>query len=679
MIRLRKKKPDFFEQVINRNVVLPAHSRQNGLAFLVSLFSEIRPVSDKMNRNPEKNLQRVTEQLRQHKIILTNTQHALLSQLLNTNLTNAITENGIPLARGFWQELANRVKHKILPALQDENDFLYIINNIFFKASDYKWVEAIPRQAWINFFESIGFSFSPRHNDLKIELLQSLKILSFQVAQLGLEKEVLNYLPENTRNKDTPFVLQNYTVHELERMLMGNATENEIHIISFQLKNNIQSCYTLIEHIRESHAEKGASLQQTYLLLILSNRLQRMQLVTDVLDTDHKFDTGRFVDIFKLLVRNEKRKNSIREFFSQGVGYLAYQIAEHKGIKGHGYITVTRKGYYKMILSAMWGGFIISFIAILKNLIGKLKLAPFPLGFLYSMNYSFGFILIEETKSTLATKQPAFTASAVASSLDERKHGEPDLDNLAATVAKVSRSQIASFFGNLIIVFPLTFFLAWGFYQLFGYKIADGGAATKLLMDQHPWRSLALLYACFTGFFLFLSGIIAGYWQNKIQYGRFKERLKKHPALKISMSPKRLDKLANYIERNFGALIGNISLGFFLGFAGVLGKILGIPFDIRHITISAGNTAIGLFGIGIDNIPPYFLLAVISGVLAIGFVNFLVSFSLAFLVAVKSRGIRFAQYPRFFRILGNYFLQHPRDFVLPRKKTQVPTYKPLDS
>ena len=101
MIRLRKKKPDFFEQVINRNVVLPAHSRQNGLAFLVSLFSEIRPVSDKMNRNPEKNLQRVTEQLRQHKIILTNTQHALLSQLLNTNLTNAITENGIPLARGF--------------------------------------------------------------------------------------------------------------------------------------------------------------------------------------------------------------------------------------------------------------------------------------------------------------------------------------------------------------------------------------------------------------------------------------------------------------------------------------------------------------------------------------------------------------------------------------------------
>ena len=213
-------------------------------------------------------------------------------------------------------------------------------------------------------------------------------------------------------------------------------------------------------------------------------------------------------------------------------------------------------------------------------------------------------------------------------------------------------------------------------------KIKDlfkGKGCLKLLMDQHPWRSLALLYACFTGFFLFASGIIAGYWQNKIQYGCIKERLKKHPALKISMSPRRLDKLANYTEKNFGALIGNIALGFFLGFAGIMGKILGIPFDIRHITISAGNTAIGIYGMGIDNIPPYFLLAVVFGVLGIGLLNFLVSFSLAFLVAVKSRGIRFAQYPKLLRTVMNYFWKHPRQYILPSKKMAEQTYKPLSS
>lgn len=678
IFRLRKKKPDFFEQIISRNVILPHHGRKKGLDFLVALFSEIRPSTEKARKNPEKNLKRVTEQLRQHKIVLANTQHALMSQLTSTDLTAAITESGIPLARGFWQELSNRLKHKILPPLQDENDFLYVINNVFFKKIDYNWVEEIPRQTWIDFFIAVGFSFTPQHNSLKKELLQSLKILSFQVAQLGLEKVVLDYLPEEKRSDDTPFVLQNYNVHDVEKLLMDNAADHEVIAASFHLKNVIEDCYQLIDHIRESHSERGASIQQTYLLLILSNRLERMQLVLDVLDADNKFDTGRFVDIFRLLVRNEKRKNSIREFLSQGIGYLAYQIAEHKGSKGNKYITESRKEYYKMIGSAMWGGFIISFIAIFKNLIGKLKLAPFPLGFLYSVNYSAGFILIEETRSTLATKQPAFTASAVASSLDAKKiEGEPDLYSLAATVAKVSRSQIASFFGNLIIVFPLTFLLAWGYHELSGNKIVESEDAFKMLRDQHPWRSPALLYACFTGFFLFVSGIIAGYWQNKIQYGQIKERLKRHPVLKLSMPKKRLDKLANYIEKHFGPLMGSVALGFFLGFAGVIGKIIGIPFDIRHITIAAGNTAIGTYGLGFDNIPPYFLLAVFGGVIGIGLMNFLVSFLLAFIMAVKSRGIHLSQYPKLFRIIGRYFIKHPREFILPPKKVVEPVYKPL--
>ena len=42
--------------------------------------------------------------------------------------------------------------------------------------------------------------------------------------------------------------------------------------------------------------------------------------------------------------------------------------------------------------------------------------------------------------------------------------------------------------------------------------------------------------------------------------------------------------------------MGNIALGFFFGMAGFIGKTFGIPFDIRHITISAANTAIGFFG-----------------------------------------------------------------------------------
>ncbi len=107
-------------------------------------------------------------------------------------------------------------------------------------------------------------------------------------------------------------------------------------------------------------------------------------------------------------------------------------------------------------------------------------MAIFWHGFAYSVNYSVGFVLIEETEATLATKQPAFTASAVASSLDTRNNTyQPNLYNLAVTVAKVSRSQIASFVGNLIIVFPGSCLLAWGYDELAGYKLVAGDAALR--------------------------------------------------------------------------------------------------------------------------------------------------------------------------------------------------------
>ncbi|MBK7885544.1 MAG: hypothetical protein IPJ81_18410 [Chitinophagaceae bacterium] len=120
--------------------------------------------------------------------------------------------------------------------------------------------------------------------------------------------------------------------------------------------------------------------------------------------------------------------------------------------------------------------------------------------------------------------------------------------------------------------------------------------------------------------------------------------------------------MIHYAENNLGALVGNISLGFFLGMAGFFGKIFGVPFDIRHITISAANTAIGVFGMGFHTIPVKELLYTVFGVFSIGFLNFAVSFGLAFFVAVKSRGIHLKDYPEFIGILWKYFKRFPKDF-----------------
>jgi len=665
MFLKKKKKPDFIEVITRKSSVLPVSDKKQGLDFLVSFFSAIRPGPGKKKSNPEQNLKLIISDLHQHPVLLTNLQHAILSQLANTDLSSALTESGIPLAKGFWQEFFGRLRHKLLPPLQSENDFLYTLDHVFIRKSDYQWVESISYESWVAFFESVGISLHVDDRRISLQLVQSLKILAFQVAQLGLEKEVFQYIsPED--QEANPFVQQNYLIHELEELLVRGDVEKQLPIVSLKIKQVIDECHRCTAYIRSNHSHRGASLHQTYTLVILASKLDRIGIIVDILDTDEKFDTIRFVDFFRMLVRNENRKNSIREFLSQCLGYIAYQIAEHKGSKGNKYITATWSEYRAMLASAMKGGVVVCFVVIIKNLLTLLEMPPFWHGFAYSINYSIGFVVIEETHSTLATKQPAFTASAVASSLDTKKNTyQPNLYNLAVTVAKVSRSQIASFIGNLVVVFPGTFLLAWLYFIATGTKIVEGDRARVLLESQHPWHSLSLLYACNAGFFLFLSGIIAGYVQNKIQYSNIGKRLLNHPLLQFSIPAEKLARFSRYVEKHAGAIIGNIALGFMLGMASVVNNIFGLGFDIRHITISAGNVAVAVYGLGIDQINPWYLLTIFLGVLGIGFFNFLVSFSLAFIVAVKSRGVRLKDYPEFIGILTRYFFKKPLSFIRP--------------
>jgi site-specific recombinase len=429
-----------------------------------------------------------------------------------------------------------------------------------------------------------------------------------------------------------------------------------------------EACTKTVEYISEQRKKNGTSLSQTFMLFRIQQLLERLLLITDVLNTTKLFDAERFLEYFVRVIVYEKKKNSLRTFLSANFSFLAYKITEHGGVRGEKYITTTRREYWQMIKAAMGGGLIISFIAVVKNLLSRLAIAPFWQGFLYSVNYSIGFQLMHETNTTLATKQPAFTASALATSLDSisnNRNGE--MLSLVITIARTVRSQLASFFGNLIIVFPLSFLLAASYRLITGELLVSAKTADKILLDQHPLLSFSIMYACFTGFFLFLSGLIGGYVENGINYGKVGERLRNHPLLKNTLPTAKLKRLTGYVEQNLGSLMGNISLGFFLGMAGFIGHIFGIPFDIRHITISAANTAIAYYTVG-NAEGAAFMLTVLGGVFLIGLFNFLVSFSLAFLVAIKSRGVRLKDYPELFTLLGKFFFKYPLDFIFPPKE-----------
>ncbi|MCW3106724.1 MAG: hypothetical protein JWQ09_1230, partial [Segetibacter sp.] len=654
----RNPKKAEVDKPVQEAPVITIDSIHHGLDYLVELVKQIRPVPYTDYKQAELKFKALFYQLQHDKTALFSLRKALLSQLLNSNFIPALTESGMVGSRGFLQEFITKLKHKLLPPLLQPNDFLYVINHVFYKHHDHIWVEKIDPKLWINFFKLLGIQVSVNDKAIWQQLNIALQILSHRTVTLGLEKEVMNNL-QKVNFEEYPFLLLDTAVQNYLQLSNNFHEHEEISNAVLKIVDAVQGCKKIIEEITEHRRLNGTSLSQTYILFRIEQHLERILLITDVLDSDKNFNTENFLDYFIKVIEYEKTKSSLRVFISANLAFLAFKITEHGGARGEKYITATRADYWLMMKSAMGGGFFVSFTALIKNLITKVALPPFWQGFAYSVNYAVGFQVMHETHTTLATKQPAFTASAIAGSLDYfKEYRKPDMYALAITIARTSRSQIASFFGNLIIVFPLSYSLAAFYHFITGHPLLDSKAAHHLLEEQHPYLSFSLMYACFTGFFLFLSGLIAGYVENGINYGRVNERLKNHPVFKNTLSSKKLQKVTGYVTDNLGPLVGNISLGFFLGMAGFFGHIFGVPFDVRHITIAAGNSAIAYYTQG-NTESTTFLLTVFGGVLLIGLFNFLVSFSLAFLVAIKSRGVRLKDYPEMLTIMGKFFIKFP--------------------
>src|SRR6185503_12125778 len=107
--RKKKERIDFIQTVSQRTTILTIMDSEQGLDFLVSLFSSIRPSSSPDRLPAKENIRRITTALHQSPVLLGNLQHAVLSQLIRTDLSSALTESGIPIARGFWQEFFGRL------------------------------------------------------------------------------------------------------------------------------------------------------------------------------------------------------------------------------------------------------------------------------------------------------------------------------------------------------------------------------------------------------------------------------------------------------------------------------------------------------------------------------------------------------------------------------------------
>src|SRR4051812_493872 len=260
MLRLTRKKkeiPKLPPPGKQQAIVLPLHSPNRSLEFLTELINKIRPGRPGDTEQAELRFKALLYQLSQDRTALFSLRKALLTQFLKTNIVAALTENGIVSSRGLVQELMSKIKHKILPELQTSDNFLFVINKIFYKKTDHIWVEAIDKTLWVQFFERLGIQINLTEPKLIQQFQRALQLLSYRITTLGLEKELtLRY--DNPDDAVFPFLEQNSLVNEY--LGLSQTSELSQRILLTNITETLHNCNQSIQWIKEQRIVYGTSL-----------------------------------------------------------------------------------------------------------------------------------------------------------------------------------------------------------------------------------------------------------------------------------------------------------------------------------------------------------------------------------------------------------------------------------
>jgi site-specific recombinase len=624
-----------------------------------------------------------------------------ITTLLETRRhTSLYSDVGILSNDGFFTELKRRIAYRILPPALDETYLSDTLDRLLCREDDYQWIRAVPNADWLELFDTVSNAPPPadatpdraRHVTL-LGLLDAIRTLSCRVCALGLEPRLIHAHME-IEEVDSPFLMQNIEANnyldQYGRLLAGDAEgmEDARHLLVM-----LDQCEEVVLKVRRRAMAAGTSVSLTYLLLAITQSIDRLRKLLFLVDVSGELPGAPTIDLHALaneatppsepptslrraaavalaqeLAEAHNTKYQVRGLVRDNIDLLARNVTENASRTGEHYIAEQRSELRAMFNQAAGAGFIISVMAVIKILLSYLHRAPLIEAAIYSMNYSIGFMLVHVLHFTIATKQPAMTAARIAAALHEgeqkgKGHRQADADSMAALVNKVFRTQVVAVLGNLATVIPISFLLALGYWYLFGHHLVNPEKARHLIHDSHPWESLALLHAAIAGIWLFVSGLVSGYYDNKALYTRMAQRVQQLHGLRRLLGKERLARFGAYVEDNLGGLMGNAVFGILMGTTATAGFLLGLPLDIRHVTFSSANLAIGFVGLDYQ-VDMQTLGIALLGIALIGMVNLLVSFGLALWVALRARKIRFYHGFKLLRALGSRLRAAPVDFFI---------------
>ena len=573
---------------------------------------------------------------------------------------------GLPGDQGLYAETVDRLSRRLLPEATDERDLEHIVAQLFTSAKEAAWLQRIPGDVALQ-LDRVLSKHGPAWEPIRGVMSDAIALLTTRISAIGLSAEIRERSPEAPLRSSPFFVLPRV----------------------FDSFLNVDTCRAVITQCRQVTAvvtgnleTAGVSVDVVYRLERIGKLLYRLEALLHQVMPDAALDeAGRAAAaarFFAALVHEKLKDRRLVDILRNNLHLLARKVIERAGKTGEHYITAGRREYRNMLLSAGGGGVLTAGTAALKFYVGWAKLPLLVEAIVASSNYAGSFLLMQLLGFTLATKQPSMTAAALAGAL----RGEAAKTELPTIVARITRSQLAAAIGNVGMVIPAAIGFDFAFRKAVGRPFLDPDTAHYVIHSLHPLETLTIFYAALTGVLLWVSSIGAGWIENWAVYRRLPDAIAHHRWRRI-FGARFMGWLSSYFERSISGIGGNTSLGVLLGFVPILGKMTGLPIDVRHITLSTGALALAVsalaFPVVIDGAtteiehaaPPVDLWNGVAwaggGIAIIGMLNFGVSFVLALSVALRARNVTLKDGAELGLGVLRRFVRSPIQFFFPPK------------
>lgn len=580
------------------------------------------------------------------------------------DITTLLADFGFAPRTAFVSELAARLRRKLLPGTPETVDaselFLLVAPTRF----DALWMNLVSVSQVDELVQLLSQDPDQDARKWQQDVMDALTYCTAQIQATGLAPELRLRMDRISADARAFHALPG-AVDELRQVFFATPrNDDQLQSVVTDFRTRLEACRLAIGSVYTHLDQNGISVGMVFLLRQLRERIVRVRELLDALVSPTPALAA--VKLLARRVTTGQDGKSVTALIRVNSSLLSAKMAERSAESGEHYITRDKREYRDMLGKAMGGGAVTAFTTLLKFMVMGLGLSAFWGGFWASVAYAGSFVLIQLLHFTLATKQPAMTAPAMAAKLKDMDAPEAvnSIESFVDEVTHLVRSQMASVFGNVALVVPTVLMISVLSQLLLGQPMIsqwDAAHVLKTLTLLGP----TLLWAAFTGLILFSASLVAGWVENWFVLHRLDSAIAHNPRFTTALGAARAGRWAVFMRANISGFASNIALGFMLGLIPAFTGFFGLELEARHVTLSAGQLAAAGAALGLEafRMPAFWWC--VAAIPLIGALNLGVSFYCAFRLALQAHNVSRLDRARIRAAIWSRCRRRPRSFFVP--------------